>query len=207
VDHVLPVEEMPARQDLICCRNVMIYLGQDLQRKIIPLFHYALRPGGYLCLGPSESASSHGEMFETIDKKQRLFQRKEVLPRPVISFPLAEVHRSAPAGGKRYEVEEPNIPKQLERIILQRYRPACVTVKENGDAVYFSGRISRYLEQPTLPKSLRERLQNLAERFFGHAFAGIEFLVLPVCVAGDEIAFALHPVLKISAAPFDERKA
>ncbi|MDP9054678.1 MAG: hypothetical protein M3N93_10320 [Acidobacteriota bacterium] len=56
-----------SRLDLISCRNVMIYLGQELQRKLIPLFHYALRPGGYLFLGSSESAASHKELFGTIN--------------------------------------------------------------------------------------------------------------------------------------------
>ena len=137
-----------SRLDLISCRNVMIYLGQDLQHQIVPLLHYALRPGGYLFLGPSESASSHRELFETLDKKHRIFQRKETLPRPVIAFPFGEAMRPAQAGGQRLQPEDPNLPRQLERIILQRYRPACVTVRENGDAVYFSGGTSRYLEQP-----------------------------------------------------------
>jgi two-component system, chemotaxis family, CheB/CheR fusion protein len=139
-----------SRLDLISCRNVMIYLGQDLQRRLIPLFHYALRPGGYLFLGPSESAASHRELFETVQKKDRIFQRKETLPRPAVIFPTAEAGRRKKSGERRLpEAEERELPKRLERIILQRYRPACIAVKENGDAVYFSGRLSRYLEQPT----------------------------------------------------------
>jgi len=138
-----------SRLDLISCRNVMIYLGLDLQQKIILLFHYALRPGGYLFLGPSENASSHRELFRAIDKKRRIFQRKESLPRAAVKFPLADFSRPKPAGGKTLEGEDHNLPKQLERVILKRRGPACVIVKENGDAVYFSGRVSRYLEQPT----------------------------------------------------------
>ena len=143
-----------SRLDLICCRNVMIYLGQELQNKLIPLFHYALRPGGYLFLGPSESAASHRELFGTLDKKQRIFERKETLPRPAVAFPLSDISRpnrlGVTSGGKPPEPgEERDLPKRLERIILQRYRPACVTVKENGDVVYFSGRLDRYLEHPT----------------------------------------------------------
>lgn len=126
----------------------MIYLGLDLQQKIIPLFHYALRPGGYLFLGPSESASSHQELFRAIEKKHRIFQRKESLPRAPVKFPLADISHSKPIGGKTLEGEDRSFPKQLERIILKRRGPACVIVKENGDAVYFSGRVSRYLEQP-----------------------------------------------------------
>jgi two-component system CheB/CheR fusion protein len=138
-----------SRLDLISCRNVMIYLGPDLQRVIIPLFHYALRSGGYLFLGPSENVTSHHELFRTMDKKHRIFQRKETVLRPAVRFPLANLSGPTPSGLKYSDAEEPNLPKRLERIILQRYGPACVLVKENGDAVYFSGRISRYLEQPT----------------------------------------------------------
>jgi two-component system, chemotaxis family, CheB/CheR fusion protein len=143
-----------SRLDLISCRNVMIYLGQDLQKKLIPLFHYALRPGGYLFLGPSEIVASHKDLFGTLDKKHRIFERKETLPRPAVAFPLAESSRPNLPGvtsrGKPPEpAEERDLPKRLERIILQRYRPACVTVKENGDAVYFSGRLGRYLDHPT----------------------------------------------------------
>jgi two-component system CheB/CheR fusion protein len=138
-----------SRLDLISCRNVMIYLGRDLQRKIVPLFHYALRPGGYLFLGPSETTASHQELFRTIDKKHRIFQRKDSVPRPAIIFPLADISRPKHLGGSQPDAEERILPKQLEHVILQRYTPACVIVQENGDAVYFSGKISRYLEQPT----------------------------------------------------------
>ena len=93
-----------ARQDLISCRNVMIYLSSDLQQKTVPLFHYALRPGGYLFLGPSESVSSHRELFRPVDKQHRIFQRKETVLRPAVSFPLTEIrggtaeNRPAPNG-------------------------------------------------------------------------------------------------------------
>ncbi|MCB1841638.1 MAG: hypothetical protein KDI09_01640, partial [Halioglobus sp.] len=68
--------------DLISCRNLLIYLGQHLQQKLIPLFHFALKPNGYLLLGPSENLSSHSEIFRAIDKKHRISQRK---PGPVRS--------------------------------------------------------------------------------------------------------------------------
>jgi two-component system CheB/CheR fusion protein len=139
-----------SRLGLISCPNVMIYLGPDLQRKIIPLFHYALRSGGSLFLGPSENATGHLGLFRALDKKHRIFQKvKESLPRPVVRFPLADSSRAKQPEENQPEPEERNLPKQLERIILQRYRPACITVQENGDAVYFSGRTSRYVEQPT----------------------------------------------------------
>ncbi len=138
-----------SRLDLISCRNVMIYLGLDLQQKVIPLFHYALRTGGYLFLGPSENISTHRHLFQTMDKEHRIFQRKESLPLPTVRFPLTNFGRPKQSGGKQQpQHDERNLPKQLERIILEQYGPACVIVKENGQAVYFSGRISRYLQHP-----------------------------------------------------------
>jgi two-component system, chemotaxis family, CheB/CheR fusion protein len=138
-----------SRLDLISCRNVMIYLEADLQRKIVRLFHYALRSGGYLFLGPSEGVSNDRDLFGTIDKKHRIFHKKEMLPRSVITFPLADIGAPRRAVGKQPVPEEPAVSRQLERIILQRYRPACVTVRESGEAVYFSGGIGSYLQPAT----------------------------------------------------------
>ena len=137
-----------SRLDLIACRNVMIYLGKDLQQKVVPLFNYALRSGGYLFLGPSENVSSHRELFETVDKRNRIFQRKDSVPRPAVSLPLGEFSRLRPSGAKLAPAEDRNLPRQLERIVLERYGPACVIVKENGEGVYFSARSSSYLRQP-----------------------------------------------------------
>ncbi len=137
-----------SRLDLISCRNVMIYLGENLQRKVVPLFHYALRSGGYLFLGPSESVTSFRDLFSSVDKKHRIFQKKDTLPRSPVAFPFTAISRTKHSAGTPPE-EERSLPKRLERIILKRYAPACVIVNESGDAVYFSGRISPYLEQPT----------------------------------------------------------
>lgn len=140
-----------SRLDLISCRNVMIYLGPELQQKILPLFHYALNSGGHLFLGPAENVTSHRGLFETVDKKHRIYRRKESMPRPAIAFPTGDISRPKQPGARQQleAAAERSLPRKLERIILERYAPACVTVKENGEAVYFSGRISRYLEQPT----------------------------------------------------------
>ena len=82
-----------SRQDLISCRNVMIYLGPDLQDRIVPVFHYALRRNGYLFLGPSEGVTSHRELFQTVDKKFRIFQRKEADRRVPFQLKLTDVGR------------------------------------------------------------------------------------------------------------------
>ena len=137
-----------SRLDLISCRNVMIYLGPELQQKVVPLFHYALRSGGYLFLGPSENISSHPELFRTIDKKHRIFERKDSRPVPGVKLPFMGASRPAAVRGKVADGDEPELSKQLQRLILEEYAPACVIVKETGEAVYFSGKVSRYLQHP-----------------------------------------------------------
>ena len=79
-----------SRIDLVSCRNLLIYLGPELQTRLIPMFHYALRPGGYLMLGTSENVTQHGDLFAPVDKKHRVFQRRDH-PTRHIHFPLPSV--------------------------------------------------------------------------------------------------------------------
>jgi two-component system CheB/CheR fusion protein len=141
-----------SRLDLISCRNLLIYLESDLQKKLLPLCHYALRSGGYLFLGPSESVASFPELFRTVDKHNRIFQGKDVILRPPVSFPLAERSRFL---ANRQQIEESRRPARIEvqavgsvfeRILLEQYSPACVLVNERGGIVYFSPRTGKYLE-------------------------------------------------------------
>ena len=75
------------RLDLLSCRNLLIYLEPEVQRKLIPLFHYALKPGGVLVLGTAESVGSFTGLFSPIDPKLRLFRRTEATPATVLEFP------------------------------------------------------------------------------------------------------------------------
>lgn len=149
-----------SRLDLVSCRNVMIYLGESLQSRVVPLFHYALRPDRYLFLGTSENVNAHRELFRPIDKKNRIFQKKNRLPRAAVAFPLGGVTRPRQPDAKPSQADEQQLSRRLERIILHRYAPACVIVNEGGDAVYFSGGIGRYLEQP--PGSPNTNVMNMA---------------------------------------------
>ena len=79
-----------SRLDLVSCRNLLIYFDTDLQQRLIPLFHYTLREGGYLFLGSSENLSAHSELFRSVDEPHRLFQRKQAMITPQIKFPLAD---------------------------------------------------------------------------------------------------------------------
>jgi chemotaxis methyl-accepting protein methylase/signal transduction histidine kinase len=147
-----------ARLDLIACRNLLIYLDADVQRKLVPLLHYALASQGYLFLGSSESIAAHSELFRTVDKQHRIFQRKDMLVRPQVDFPLAEPGRRQlrrPLATPRSPVPTgTHIGELFERILLEQYAPPSVIVNERGEIVYFSNRTSRYLEPPAGTASL-----------------------------------------------------
>jgi len=142
-----------SRLDLISCRNVLIYLGAELQQKLMRLFHYALRPGGYLLLGPSETVTRQGVLFRTLDRKQRIFQKKDAVIHLPVEFPLTDVRWPSPR--QREEPERSHtaaartISTLVERTIVEHYAPACVVVTAQGETVYFSGRTGRYLEPPS----------------------------------------------------------
>jgi two-component system, chemotaxis family, CheB/CheR fusion protein len=141
-----------ARIDLIVCRNLLIYFDADLQRRLLPLLHYALVPGGYLFLGSSESVTVQPELFRTVDKTQRLFQRKELLVRQHVEFPLAEPgHRSLRQLALRRAEPGPAlaIGTTFDQILLKEYAPPAVVVNDQGQIVYFSGRTRSYLEAPS----------------------------------------------------------
>jgi two-component system CheB/CheR fusion protein len=144
-DHNLINDPPFSRLDLVSCRNLLIYLGQHLQQKLIPLFHYALRPGGFLFLGPSESLSTHRELFRPIDTKFRLSRR---LPTAIRPDSLA-ANRDAPGT----TVRPPNAPTSAEaetyqvmqRIVLDEFAPKAVVVDEEGQVVCASGNLEKYL--------------------------------------------------------------
>jgi PAS domain S-box-containing protein len=101
-----------SRLDLVSCRNLLIYLEADLQKKLIPLYHYALRSGGFLFLGPSEGVAAWPDLFRAVDKRLRIFQAKDVILRPPVIFPLTERSRSS-ANSARPPVEGISRPPQI----------------------------------------------------------------------------------------------
>src|SRR4029453_3581997 len=119
-----------SRLDLFSCRNVLIYLGPELQQKLVRLFHYALRPGGYLFLGPAETLSGQRELFRPLDQQHRIFQKMGHVAHALVEFPLTNVHSPVPQPGAEPERTYPTAARQLgpriERMILDHYTPACV---------------------------------------------------------------------------------
>jgi two-component system CheB/CheR fusion protein len=142
-----------SRLDLVSCRNLLIYLESDLQKKVIALCHYALRPGGFLFLGPSEMVAGQPELFRTIDKKQRIFQSRDTVSRPPFSFPLSERGRigirPSEEHPRRVAPRQQEVARTFETVLLESFAPACVVVNEWGDIIYFSPRTGRYLEPPS----------------------------------------------------------
>jgi two-component system CheB/CheR fusion protein len=138
-----------SRIDLISCRNLLIYLDKNLQQQVIPVFHYALRPGGYLLLGTSETLTQHSDLFQPIDKKSRLFQRREHAGAP------RGLHLAIPAGrASSFETPTPvrnhagMLPLRhiTDSRILEQFAPAHVVVTRDGEVVHFSSRTGKYLE-------------------------------------------------------------
>lgn len=138
-----------SRLDLISCRNVLIYLESDLQRTVFPLFHYGLRAGGFLMLGPSESVTAHPDLFTAVDAKQRIFQRKEA--KVSVRFPVGGLRASARRiaeipPGHEPATRDQNLTRTLERLILAAYAPPAVIVRGDGGIVFVSGQTRKFLE-------------------------------------------------------------
>ena len=142
------------RVDLISCRNLLIYLSASLQKEVFPQFHYALNPGGILFLGTSESIGVFDNLFFAIDKKWKIYQRKDTR----ISFPVSKLSRPPVSAGDSprgtlkslsTEFQAGNIARQIERVLLDRYVPVSVIINEHGKIVYIHGRTGKYLEPTT----------------------------------------------------------
>ncbi|WP_328285775.1 PAS domain-containing protein [Rhizobium mesoamericanum] len=140
-----------SRMDLVSCRNLLIYFGAEIQRQVIPTFHYSLKPGGYLFLGNSESIGQHTELFYTIDKKQRIYQAREHptrVPR-LPTFFRQDRSTTFPDGAAITQRSTGQALRNVvENRILERYSPAHVVVNAEGEIVYYSSGTGRFLETP-----------------------------------------------------------
>jgi two-component system CheB/CheR fusion protein len=145
-----PLRDAPfSRLDLISYRNLLIYLNADLQNRVIPLFHYALRDGGYLFLGSSEGLGRQTRLFTVVDKASRVFQRRSQIERKLPEFPL-----TAPDGAKRLghyaprAVPELSVQSAAEQRLLESFAPAYVVINAEGEILHASARTGKYLELP-----------------------------------------------------------
>lgn len=138
-----------SRMDMVSCRNLLIYFGPELQRQVIPTFHYALKPDGYLFLGTSESISQYADLFRTVDKQSRIFQAIE---RPDRRWnPAGMMNRiSDRREGSTHEqgLSDIQLRHKVERHILEQHTPAHAVVREDGEIVFVSGGTGGLLELP-----------------------------------------------------------
>jgi len=153
-----------SRIDMVSCRNLLIYFGLDVQSQVIPIFHYALKPDGYLFLGTAENISQFDDLFAPIDKRNRIFRRRA--EGPSIRLPLV-LSSLRPGQFSNLIPRPPSIGgialrQTVDAQVLERFSPSHVVVNRDGDVVYFSARTGKYLEHaPGLPT---RQLMTMARR-------------------------------------------
>lgn len=153
------------RVDLISCRNMLIYLEPALQQRIIPSFHYALRPNGCLVLGSSESVGQFSNLFEPFDKGQKIYFKKPVASWTRAARPTTPASlKSTVAVAPELRIPEFNTldaQKEADRITVSKYGPVAVLINEDGDVLQFRGDTRRYLALPNGKATLQ--LQRLVQ--------------------------------------------
>jgi len=131
--------------DIMICRNLLIYLTPEIQKKLIPLFHYSLNSGGFLFLGSAESVGNFTDLFKPLDLKSRIYQRlRPLIQKEPIEFPNSFAPYQPEANQPSEEVQ--NMQSLADKLILQYYSPAAVLVNGKGDILYITGRTGKYLE-------------------------------------------------------------
>jgi two-component system, chemotaxis family, CheB/CheR fusion protein len=148
-----------SKLDLVLCRNVLIYMTAPLQRTLMAVFHYALKPTGFLMLGHAETIGPHSDLFIVTDKRNRIYSRKPTETSPAVSFPVD--HSMLPVAGARAKPttavqreDSRSIQAEANRIVLDRYGPPGVIVDHNLQVVQFRGQTGPYLEPPPGDPSL-----------------------------------------------------
>ena len=152
-----------SRMDLISCRNVLIYLEPEMQKQIITLLHFALKEGGYLFLGPSETVGRQTDLFEPVSKKWRIYRR--IGPARADGLAVPGDCRRSHATPCRSRPGRPQAPPRLAELaqnsLLQRFGLACVVINRNYEVLHFAGPTEEYLVQPGGPPT--QHLLSLAQ--------------------------------------------
>ncbi len=172
--------------DIICCRNLLIYLEPELQQKMLGLFFYSLNPEGIMILGSSESLGKQSQLFNSGDSKLKIYKRSSGASVPeLFTFPSSN---SRPASNNFEKLMTAKPPEDIQtladRFFLEQFTPVGVLVNESGDIIYFSGRTGKYLE-PAAGKAnmnifamLREGLQQVFPAAFQKALMRKEAVIL-----------------------------
>jgi len=158
-----------SKLDMVSCRNLLIYMDQPLQKKLLPLFHYTLNSNGILFLGSSESIGEFTDYFSVMNSKWKIFKRNEVMFDKMANYPsipffdayASKLHLPEKKVGNGI-----NIRSLIEKIVLEDYTLPCVLINEKHDVLYFVGQTDNYLKTPVgdpsfnILKMAREGLQH-----------------------------------------------
>jgi two-component system, chemotaxis family, CheB/CheR fusion protein len=150
-EHNLLTDPPFSRLDLVSCRNLMIYLDASAQKKVIAVFHYALREGGYLFLGSAETTGERHDLFRAVSRKWRLYRRIGPARSEPMDFPLDS--NRAPAQPRTANPPPPTTGTRFtelaQQLILDRHAPASVVINQKQEILYTCGSTQDYLKQPT----------------------------------------------------------
>ena len=142
-----------SQMDVICCRNLLIYLEPAAQSRVISTFHYATRQGGFLVLGTSEGVGSSGHLFGMVNRSLKFFARKGLPGRHAVTFSLNSARETGAEKAPRAAAKGPDstgnyleIQKEFDRKLLAQYAPAAVFVNEDLDIIHTRGEASRYFK-------------------------------------------------------------
>ncbi|MDR9403121.1 MAG: CheR family methyltransferase [Halothece sp. Uz-M2-17] len=147
-----------SRLNLLSCRNLLIYLNEEAQKRLLPLFHYTLQPSGILMLGGSETIGSFQNLFYTLDHKNKIFQRREVARslRQSVQFPtgsflnLTSPRRPVPTSR---QAEDNNLQRAVREVLLEEFCPTAVLIESSGQILHVQGRTGKFLETVSGPPS------------------------------------------------------
>ena len=134
--------------DILTCRNLLIYLGPDLQKKLLRLFHYSLNPGGVLFLGSAESIGGFHDLFSPLESKARIYRNEQVISSPLdVDFPTRQFNGPVnPNAALIPDMHISNLQALADQLLLQKFSPAAVLVNAEGDVLFINGRTGEYLE-------------------------------------------------------------
>jgi two-component system, chemotaxis family, CheB/CheR fusion protein len=200
-----------SRLNLLCCRNLLIYLKGEVQKKILPLFHYTLESEGVLMLGSSETVGQFSNLFKLVDNKWKLFKRREIpySMRGNLEFPtgLSRQEKADEGEDKPKSVPKKNIETLAKNVLLEKLTPTAVLIDESGTIIHVHGRTGKYLETVSGPPThnifdmAREGLRFELSSALRNAKSSDEVIVrkkLTVKTNGDvqPINLYIHPITK-----------
>lgn len=142
-----------SQMNVVACRNLLIYMGQALQRKIVPILHYALKPSGFLVLGRSEGVLGFSNLFSTVDAKHKIYAKLPAASR--LHYDFSQTHYPPGSGAespgrKRVVPSGPgpefNPQEEADRVVLKNFAPVGVVINGAMEVIQFRGRTSPYLE-------------------------------------------------------------